>query len=84
MQGQMMSGYEGRKAYSGGVHSYCALSYGPGCIEDAFATARQQPDFAGIAAHDHWPDMPAGEGHRAAIRCTMQSHGITTSAGTWS
>lgn len=44
--------------YWGDLHSHCAVSYGYGSIERAFAAARGHLDFATVTGHATWHDMP--------------------------
>ncbi len=53
-----MTGYDGMSVYVGDIHNHCAISYGHGSIEDAYRNAKLQLDFASVAGHAHWPDMP--------------------------
>ena len=46
------------KIYWGDLHSHCAISYGYGTIEQAFANARLHLDFATVTGHATWHDMP--------------------------
>ena len=38
--------------YWGDLHSHCAVSYGYGTIEQAFANARLHLDFATVTGHE--------------------------------
>lgn len=51
--------YAGMTAYAGDLHNHCGISYGHGSIEEAFANARQQLDFASVTGHAHWHDIPS-------------------------
>lgn len=46
-----------RNAYFGDLHNHSGISYGHGPIEDAYANARLQLDFASVTGHAAWPDM---------------------------
>lgn len=50
--------YSGQKLYVGDIHNHCGISYGHGSIEDAFANAQLQLDFASVPGHAWWHDMP--------------------------
>jgi hypothetical protein len=54
--------YGGLHLYYGDLHNHCNISYGHGDLEDAYANARLQLDFASVTGHAHWPDMPPFEG----------------------
>ncbi|MFF2745555.1 DUF3604 domain-containing protein [Kitasatospora sp. NPDC058048] len=51
-------GYAGLGLYVGDLHNHCGISYGHGSIEDAYANARLQLDFASVTGHGWWPDLP--------------------------
>src|SRR5690606_12119199 len=51
-------GHMSEKIYWGDLHSHCAISYGYGTIEQAFANARLHLDFATVTGHATWHDMP--------------------------
>lgn len=57
----MIDVYENFEVYYGDIHNHCAISYGHGSIEDAFANARLQLDFCSVTGHGYWPDMPRDE-----------------------
>lgn len=46
------------RIFWGDLHSHCAVSYGYGSIERAFAAARGHLDFATVTGHATWHDMP--------------------------
>ena len=46
------------RIFWGDLHSHCAISYGYGSIERAFAAARGHLDFATVTGHATWHDMP--------------------------
>ena len=47
-----------RRLFWGDLHSHCAISYGYGSLERAFALARQHLDFCSVTGHATWHDMP--------------------------
>ncbi|MED7951355.1 DUF3604 domain-containing protein [Streptomyces sp. BE303] len=51
-------GYGGLGLYVGDIHNHCGISYGHGPIEDAYANARLQLDFASVTGHGWWHDLP--------------------------
>lgn len=53
-----LPGYEGARMYLGDIHNHCGISYGHGSIEDAYANAKLQLDFASVTGHAWWHDMP--------------------------
>jgi hypothetical protein len=53
--------YQGLTPYFGDIHNHCGISYGHGSIEDAYANARLQLDFASVTGHAYWHDMPRDE-----------------------
>jgi hypothetical protein len=53
-----LDGYAGRRMLIGDLHNHCGISYGHGSIEDAFANAKLQLDFATVTGHAWWHDMP--------------------------
>jgi hypothetical protein len=54
--------YQDLHVYHGDLHNHCNISYGHGGLEEAYANARLQLDFASVTGHAHWPDMPPAEG----------------------
>lgn len=50
--------YRDLRLYVGDLHNHCGISYGHGSIEDAYANARLQLDFASVTGHASWHDMP--------------------------
>ena len=54
--------YQDLHVYYGDLHNHCNISYGHGDLEEAYANARLQLDFASVTGHAHWPDMPPAEG----------------------
>jgi hypothetical protein len=54
--------YAGRTVFVGDLHNHCGISYGHGTIEDAYANAALQLDFASVTGHAWWHDIPSGEG----------------------
>jgi len=60
--GAYLSGYKNLQVYYGDIHSHChEVGYGYGSVEEAYANAASQLDFASVTAHAHWPDLPVGE-----------------------
>lgn len=57
-RGTSLAAYSGHHAYVGDLHNHCGISYGHGSIEDAYANARLQLDFATVTGHAWWHDMP--------------------------
>ncbi|WP_327087167.1 DUF3604 domain-containing protein [Nonomuraea sp. NBC_01738] len=57
----MLESYTGLTPWMGDIHNHCGISYGHGTIEEAYANARLQLDFASVTGHAHWHDMPEGE-----------------------
>ena len=53
--------------YYGDIHNHCGISYGNGSIEDAFANARLQLDFASVTGHSSWPGMPVDDKRLKAV-----------------
>lgn len=53
--------YRDRGVFVGDLHNHCGISYGHGSIEDAYANAALQLDFASVTGHAWWHDMPTGE-----------------------
>ncbi len=51
-------GYAGLGLYVGDLHNHCGISYGHGSVEDAYANARLQLDFASVTGHGWWHDLP--------------------------
>ncbi|MFE4423403.1 hypothetical protein [Streptomyces sp. NPDC056817] len=56
-----LAGYDGLAMYVGDIHNHCGISYGHGTIEEAYANARLQLDFASVTGHAWWPDMPCDD-----------------------
>ncbi len=57
----------GQRACFGDLHNHCDISYGRGSMDEAWANARLQLDFASVTGHAHWPDMPPREGRLAYL-----------------
>jgi len=78
----MTSAYDGLALYVGDLHSHCDVGYGYGSVEDAYANARLQLDFASVTAHASWPDMPRGD---PALTGTVEyhAHGFERAARLW-
>ncbi len=74
--------YAGLEVYFGDIHSHCAVGYGHGSIEDAFANAKLQLDFASITPHAHWPDIPEEE-ERLADVVAYHKAGFERTAAQW-
>ncbi|MGF3056773.1 DUF3604 domain-containing protein [Microbacterium sp. YY-01] len=55
--------YAGLTAYAGDLHNHCGISYGHGSIEEAYANAKQQLDFATVTGHAAWHDIPREPAH---------------------
>ncbi|MFF2043629.1 DUF3604 domain-containing protein [Kitasatospora sp. NPDC058170] len=60
-------GYGGLGLYVGDIHNHCGISYGHGPIEDAYANARLQLDFASVTGHGWWHDLPERTPELAAL-----------------
>jgi hypothetical protein len=75
-------GYEGLEVFYGDLHSHCDVGYGQGTVEQAYANARLQLDFASVTAHGAWPDMPAAVG-RLATTVTYHADGFQIAARRW-
>jgi hypothetical protein len=75
--------YAGLSPWFGDIHNHCDISYGHGSIEDAFANARLQLDFASVTGHAYWPDMPRDE---PRLRHVVAYHerGFASLASRWS
>ena len=59
MQRQVdLPAYAGLSMYLGDLHNHCDISYGHGSLEDAYANAALQLDFASVTGHASWHDMP--------------------------
>ena len=74
--------YQGLRVYYGDLHNHCNISYGHGDLEDAYANARLQLDFASVTGHAHWPDMPPAEG-RLKYLVDYHRHGFERLASIW-
>ncbi len=59
--------YDGMKMYLGDIHNHCGISYGHGTIEEAYANAKLQLDFASVTGHSSWHDMPRDQPEAADI-----------------
>lgn len=73
-----LASYAGLAAYAGDLHNHCGISYGHGSIEDAYANARLQLDFATVTGHASWHDMPdepkhVADYHRAGFARLQQA-----------
>lgn len=78
----MLHEYEALRVFYGDLHSHCAVGYGYGTVEEAYANARTQLDFASVTAHAAWPDMPEASG---ALAATIEYHrrGFEAAARGW-
>jgi hypothetical protein len=76
-----LPGYDGKQLYVGDIHNHCGISYGHGTIEDAYANARMQLDFASVTGHAHWHDIPRVPGMEAAV--AYHEAGFARLAGCW-
>jgi hypothetical protein len=74
--------YDGLTAFHGDLHNHCGISYGHGTIEDAYANARAQLDFASVTAHAHWPDIPVRD-PRLADLVAYHQEGFRRAARLW-
>jgi len=75
-------GYQGLHLYYGDLHSHCDVGYGQGTVEDAYANARLQLDFASVTAHAVWPDMPESD-ERLAATLAYHRRGFARAAARW-
>ena len=67
MAGTPDTAYRTLRPYFGDLHNHCDISYGRGSLDEAYANARLQLDFASVTGHAHWPDMPPREGRLAYL-----------------
>ena len=74
--------FRGLRVYYGDLHNHCNISYGHGDLEDAYANARLQLDFASVTGHAHWPDMPPAEG-RLGYLVEYHRRGFERLASIW-
>jgi hypothetical protein len=74
--------YRGLHVYYGDLHNHCNISYGHGDLEEAYANARLQLDFASVTGHAHWPDMPPAEG-RLKYLVEYHQRGFERLASVW-
>jgi hypothetical protein len=74
-------GYQGLRAYVGDLHNHCGISYGHGSVEDAYANARLQLDFASVTGHAWWHDMPGDDDLEPLRR--YHEEGFARLAGCW-
>lgn len=65
--GNSLGAFGGYSCFFGDLHNHCNASYGHGSLEDAFANARLQLDFASVTGHSSWPDMPKREGIMTSV-----------------
>ncbi len=59
--------FRDQSPFFGDLHNHCDISYGRGSMDEAWANARLQLDFASVTGHAHWPDMPPREGRLAYL-----------------
>ena len=59
--------YAGLSMYLGDIHNHCDISYGHGSLEDAYANAALQLDFASVTGHASWHDMPRDDPRLASV-----------------
>jgi hypothetical protein len=74
--------YGALRPYFGDLHNHCDISYGRGSLDEAYANARLQLDFASVTGHAHWPDMPPREG-RLAYLVDYHQRGFDHLASIW-
>ena len=68
MQRQVdLPAYAGLSMYLGDLHNHCDISYGHGSLEDAYANAALQLDFASVTGHASWHDMPRDDPRLAGV-----------------
>jgi len=77
-----MDCYQGLYAYFGDIHNHCSIGYGHGSIEDAFANARTQLDFAAVTPHAVWPDIPEDDPDLTSV-VDYHRQGFRQSARQW-
>jgi len=74
--------YRGLRPFFGDLHNHCDISYGRGSLDEAWANARMQLDFASVTGHAHWPDMPPRQG-RLAYLVDYHRRGFERLASVW-
>jgi hypothetical protein len=74
--------YRSLRPFFGDLHNHCDISYGRGSLDEAWANARLQLDFASVTGHAHWPDMPPREG-RLAYLVDYHQRGFERLASVW-
>jgi len=77
-----LDAFRGMRPLYGDLHNHCDISYGQGSLDEAWANARMQLDFASVTGHAHWPDMPPREG-RLAYLVDYHRAGFERLAGCW-
>jgi len=77
-----LSAFDGLSLYYGDLHSHCDIGYGHGSIEDAYANACLQLDFACVTAHAWWADMPEDE-PRLTSTVAYHRRGFVRAAEAW-
>lgn len=70
------------RPYFGDLHNHCDISYGRGSMEEAWANARLQLDFASVTGHAWWPDMPP-RGGRLGYLVDYHQRGFDHLASVW-
>ena len=76
------SAYQGLRPLYGDLHGHCEVGYGYGAAEEAYRNARTQLDFACVAAHAHWPDLP-GDDPRLPSVVEYHQTGFARAAKLW-
>lgn len=79
----MLNGYTGLNVYYGDIHNHCNLSYGNGSLDEALHNARLQLDFASVALHGTWDDMPQDD-PRLAYLVDYHRQGFARARAGWS
>ncbi len=82
MPPDLASAFRGQRPFFGDLHNHCDISYGRGSMDEAWANARMQLDFASVTGHAHWPDMPPREG-RLAYLVDYHQTGFDRLASVW-
>ncbi len=77
-----LDSFRALRPYFGDLHNHCDISYGRGSLDEAWANARLQLDFASVTGHAHWPDMPPREG-RLAYLVDYHERGFERLASVW-
>ncbi len=74
--------FAGLRPWFGDLHNHCDISYGRGSLDEAWANARLQLDFASVTGHAWWPDMPEGDG-RLGYLVDFHQRGFDHLAEVW-